>query len=145
MQSIIAEVCEQHGLAEAQLVGNQKNASVVLPRQEAYWRMYHEAGATVLQIARRMGHRDHTTISHGIAAHADRMGAGMTAKQFNDRIRYLCEHYDTATVRREGLTAVITALWQNVAGCRDGLEMLMTRLESGTPTRKPKPAPDSLT
>lgn len=70
-RTIVREVAKKHGLAPAHLRGISRRAIIVRGRQEAYYRLYTECpDLSMPQIGRYLGGRDHTTVLHGIRAHA---------------------------------------------------------------------------
>ncbi len=78
---IIAAVALKHKLKAADLGGRSKKGDIARARQEAMWEMYNrllEDGRhrwTMEQIGARLGGRDHSTVSHGVATHEARIGA----------------------------------------------------------------------
>lgn len=78
MRSIAAAVAEAYGLKVEDLRGTCRERSVAHPRQEAMWRMRQvlcEDGRprySLPQIGAFLGHRDHTTILHGVRAYEKR-------------------------------------------------------------------------
>lgn len=79
MREIAAEVAQAHGLKVDDLTGPSRRWAVARPRQEAFWRCRQVRRAdgqhrySMPMIAAYFGRRDHTTILHGIRAHAARM------------------------------------------------------------------------
>lgn len=75
-QVILADVAAEHGVTVGILIGRKRPSQAVsLARQHAMHRLSTELGMTDSAIARRMGDRHHTTIRHGIDAHAQRLEA----------------------------------------------------------------------
>jgi chromosomal replication initiation ATPase DnaA len=78
--SIIAEVARRRGLTAADLTGTGRWRDVARPRQEAMWLMRQVRRAdgsrrySLPEIGRALGYRDHTTVLHGVRAHAKRHG-----------------------------------------------------------------------
>jgi chromosomal replication initiation ATPase DnaA len=78
MRSIAAAVAEAYGLTVEELRGQCRERSVAHPRQEAMWRMRQvldEDGRprySLPQIGNFLGHRDHTTVLHGVRAYEKR-------------------------------------------------------------------------
>jgi chromosomal replication initiator protein len=67
-------ICERHQLTMTELLGAMHSRYIAWPRQEAYWLCAKETGASLPQIGRAFGDRDHTTVLHGIRQHKKRMG-----------------------------------------------------------------------
>jgi len=78
VRRIIAEICEEHGISEANLKGPYRDRIFARPRQECYARLYAETTLSYPGIGRIMGDRDHTTIMHGVSAHRARQQNGET-------------------------------------------------------------------
>lgn len=74
IKRIILEVCEKHNVRYLGIVGKRRSRSIAWPRQEVYWRAYNETGASLPEIGRALGFRDHTTVMHGVRAYAARNG-----------------------------------------------------------------------
>lgn len=60
-------VCAEFGITAAELESHQRGRRVVVPRQAAMLIASRETTATLCEIGRRLGGRDHTTVMHGIA------------------------------------------------------------------------------
>lgn len=79
MSEILAEVAQRYGITVADLRGPAQRWAISHPRQEAMWLMRQQVRSDgtfwheVTKIARYLN-RDHTTVLHGIAAHAARRG-----------------------------------------------------------------------
>lgn len=69
-QTILVAVCEKHGVSKAALTGPRRHRTVAAARHEAAYRLRHELGLSLLQIA-RLFKRHHTTILNSIERHAD--------------------------------------------------------------------------
>lgn len=63
---IVLDVARRNGVAAADILGQHRLAVIVAARQEVFLRA-REAGYSLSAIGRAMG-RDHTTVSHGVAA-----------------------------------------------------------------------------
>lgn len=80
MKEVIAETADRHGLSYRDLIGNGLARRVTEPRQEAMWRarcVTMPCGRprwSLPQIAAAFK-RDHSTVLHGVRAHAKRVGA----------------------------------------------------------------------
>lgn len=75
IRSILKECADKHGISYDEIVSNRRQRNLVIARQEAMWRCKAETTATYPQIAMAIGHRDHTTILHGVRQHEKRMSA----------------------------------------------------------------------
>ena len=74
-RDIVRQVCAKHGLHIDDLTGPRRSKKVSYPRQEAMYRMRMETPLSYPAIGARLGDRDHTTVMHGVKAHAKRTGA----------------------------------------------------------------------
>lgn len=74
-KTIQREVCEKHQITLSELIGPDRKRMFAWPRQEAMWRCRTETNMSHGEIGRRFGDRDHTTVIHGVRAHAKRTGA----------------------------------------------------------------------
>lgn len=72
---IVAEVCQKHGVSNAEIKGRTRRYAVVTARFEAYSRLSVEMGYSLPMIGRYMGGKDHTGVLHGIRKHKARMEA----------------------------------------------------------------------
>ena len=72
---VFAEVAKRHGLTVADLVGPSRLRQFAWPRQEAFYLAKMQTGASFPEIG-RFARRDHTTVIHGVKAHAARIGDG---------------------------------------------------------------------
>jgi len=66
------EVCANHGVSLKDVLSDIRTKQFVIPRQEIYYRMRHEAKMSLLHIGMRMK-RDHTSVMNGIERHAKRL------------------------------------------------------------------------
>lgn len=73
-KSIIAEICEKHGIDWLDLASHRRSTEIVIARHEAMYRMRRETTMSLPAIGRKLGGRDHTTVLHGIRKHEQRMG-----------------------------------------------------------------------
>ncbi|SDT96803.1 helix-turn-helix domain-containing protein [Stappia sp. ES.058] len=76
-QKILSEVADRHGLTVADLRGRSRGTTIVRARQEAMYRLRAELTLSCPTVAGVIN-RDHTTVSHGAHAHADRHGLPKT-------------------------------------------------------------------
>jgi len=74
-RAILREVAEKHGCAIDQITGPRRSKGVSRARQEAMYRMRMETPLSYPAIGARLGDRDHTTVIHGVKAHAKRANA----------------------------------------------------------------------
>lgn len=72
--AILASVARHHGFTVAELKSARRVKKVVLARQEAAYRIISETPLSYPQVGKLL-HRDHTTILHAVAKHAERTGA----------------------------------------------------------------------
>jgi chromosomal replication initiation ATPase DnaA len=70
---IANEIAKQHGFTFRQLISPRRDAKIAQARQHAMWQLDRDTNLSLPQIGKLMGDRDHTTILHGIRAHARRM------------------------------------------------------------------------
>jgi hypothetical protein len=73
-------VAAKHGLTVHDLRGLSRVRPTVIARQEVMWRGTEELGMSYLEVGRRLGGRDHTTVRHGSGAHAKRNGLTVSAR-----------------------------------------------------------------
>jgi hypothetical protein len=66
---IAQEVSEKHNIPLKELQGNRRFKRLSIARREIFWRLRHEKGMSLLDIARKMG-KDHTTVIHGLRMYA---------------------------------------------------------------------------
>jgi chromosomal replication initiator protein len=64
---IIAEVGSHFDVTLAELRGRGRSKQIVLPRQIAMFLIREETGASLVEIGRYLGNRDHSTVMHGIS------------------------------------------------------------------------------
>jgi hypothetical protein len=72
-KQIARQVAAKHKVSVKDLVSPRRDRPSVLARHEAFWRCKKETTMSLPLIGRRFGGRDHTTVLHGIKAHARRM------------------------------------------------------------------------
>jgi chromosomal replication initiator protein len=63
---VIATVAEKCGVTGEAMKGRNRAQEIVMPRQIAMYLMREETGASLAEIGRALGGRDHTTVIHGI-------------------------------------------------------------------------------
>ena len=74
---IMAEVAEKWGLTAAEMIGVDRKPRFAHARQEAMYRLRSDTQRSMCHIGRMLGGRDHSSVDHGIRAHADRNGLPM--------------------------------------------------------------------
>lgn len=74
LKAIIREVAAKHRVTYEGLVSNRRARWLAWPRQEAYRRCYVETSASLPEIGRAFGGRNHTTIIVGIRNYEARNG-----------------------------------------------------------------------
>ena len=72
-EEIIYRVAREHGIGPRDLRGPGRHRAVAWPRQQAMCELRAQ-GLSLPLIGRILGHRDHTTVIHGIRAHQRRNG-----------------------------------------------------------------------
>jgi chromosomal replication initiator protein len=70
---ILEAVARHFDVPLERLLGRERSAEVVLPRQVAMYLLRCETGASLPQIGDAVGGRDHTTVMYGVERIADRM------------------------------------------------------------------------
>lgn len=68
-RDITKQVCDKYSVRLDDLVGRSRRKALIVPRAELFWRLYHEGGMTMGDIARWSG-RDHSSVSHLVYRHA---------------------------------------------------------------------------
>jgi chromosomal replication initiator protein len=63
---VIEAVTRYYRVTEQDLRGRQRKRDIVLPRQVAMYILRAESDASLVDIGRSLGNRDHTTVLHGI-------------------------------------------------------------------------------
>jgi chromosomal replication initiator protein len=64
---IIAEVSSHFDVTLSELRGRGRSKQIVYPRQIAMYLIRDETGASLVEIGRYLGNRDHSTVMHGIS------------------------------------------------------------------------------
>jgi len=78
LERIRDEVCMARGVSLAELLSPRRGPQAVAARQECMWRMREETTASLPQIGRALGGRDHTTVLHGLRRYAQLAAGGET-------------------------------------------------------------------
>ena len=65
-EDVITTVAEKCGVTTEAMRGRNRAQEIVMPRQIAMYLMREETGASLAEIGRALGGRDHTTVIHGI-------------------------------------------------------------------------------
>lgn len=73
---IIREVCIKYNITLEDLISERRHHAIVVPRQEAMYRLCTETDWSLPRIGRALGNRDHTTVLHGRKAYKRRLDAG---------------------------------------------------------------------
>ena len=63
---IMDTVCEQYGTKKEDIVSKKRNAEIVLPRQIIMYLCREHTDASLEEIGRILGKKDHTTVMSGI-------------------------------------------------------------------------------
>ena len=71
-RSIQLEVCDKYHVNLRDVLSDIRTKQYIIPRQEMYYRMRHEAKMSLLHIGMRM-RRDHTSVMNGIERHTKRL------------------------------------------------------------------------
>lgn len=71
-RNIVHEVCDIYGLTFEEMLSDSHARRITHPRQQAFWRL-NTVGFSLKDIGRFFGGRDHTTVRHGVIAHAKRL------------------------------------------------------------------------
>ena len=72
---ILRETAHKHSVLLSDMLSERRRKHLVAARHEAMYEIYARTNLSLPQIGKKMGWRDHTTIIHGIRAHASRTGA----------------------------------------------------------------------
>jgi len=76
-KKILSEVAEKYGMPPTVFRSKSRDATYVLCRQEASYRLKYELNFSLSQIGRLMGHRDHTTVLHAIRRYEKNLALGL--------------------------------------------------------------------
>jgi chromosomal replication initiation ATPase DnaA len=69
---IATEIARQHGFTFRQLISPRRNQKLAYARHHAMYELDRRTSLSLPQIGKLLGGRDHTTVLHGIRAHAAR-------------------------------------------------------------------------
>jgi chromosomal replication initiation ATPase DnaA len=72
-RAIANEIAKQHGITFRQMISPRRDIKLARARQHAMWELDRHTNLSLPQIGKLLGDRDHTTILHGIRAHAKRI------------------------------------------------------------------------
>ncbi len=89
LEQITRCICEYYHIPEATLRGKQRDRFVVVPRQIAMYLMRQETDASLEDIGKELGGRDHSTILHGYEKIAQEMNHNATLKREIEAIRQM--------------------------------------------------------
>lgn len=73
LQAIGRAAAIEYGIPASEIFGSSRLKHIVRPRQLAFWVAHRDTDASLPDIGRAFGGRDHTTILHGIRAVEARM------------------------------------------------------------------------
>jgi hypothetical protein len=85
-QAIIGQVAHRHRLKPEDIIGRSRAHAVCVARDEACYRICTETDASTVRAGKLLGNRDHSTIFHGIRAHAERHGLVMPSGSAKSRV-----------------------------------------------------------
>lgn len=80
-EEICEEIAAAYGLTVQDLRGGDRTQRVNRPRQHAMYVMSQQAHLTFGMIGQYLGGRDHTTVRHGVRAHAARIAAEWSGRE----------------------------------------------------------------
>lgn len=86
MATFAQAVADKHGVTLDALKGPCRARCIAWPRQEAYWKIYSTGFFSMPQIGQFFGDRDHSTVHHGIRAHAKRIGTPLPPYAVSKRL-----------------------------------------------------------
>lgn len=96
---VIVEVAQAHGLNWRELIGPSRERRVVVPRNEAAFRLVVELRLSYPKAGRVLGNKDHTTVLHSCRRHAQT--SPEAAEIWRRHVE--CETDDRAHKKREAL------------------------------------------
>jgi chromosomal replication initiator protein len=64
--NVVEAVARHYEVSLRELTGRARNKEIVLPRQVAMYLLREETNSSLVDIGHELGHRDHTTVMHGI-------------------------------------------------------------------------------
>ena len=73
-RKILSEVADSANVRASDLIGRCQDQYISSPRQEAFYRIYHETNLSLPKIGELMGGRDHSTVLYGVRQHEARIG-----------------------------------------------------------------------
>ncbi len=80
-QTILEAVCKYYGLETRQLSGKKRDRDISLPRQVAMYLLREETEASLNDIGRALGGRDHSTVLHGWNKISNDMSADLSLRK----------------------------------------------------------------
>ena len=89
IERIIRTVAERFGIMAIDIVSERRTQNVVRPRQIAMWLAKTITTASLPEIGRRIGKRDHTTILHGVKKIERLRASEPETKTITDELLYL--------------------------------------------------------
>jgi chromosomal replication initiation ATPase DnaA len=63
---IIHELCKLYGVGYADIIGNRRHLSIVIPRQKMMWVINQTTNYSSIKIGKGFGGKDHTTVLHAV-------------------------------------------------------------------------------
>lgn len=81
MADILEIVSDAYRISVADLRGARRTRAYAWPRQHAMWLMAQQPHLSLPMIGRFLGGRDHTTVLHGVRAHAARIAAEWSGRE----------------------------------------------------------------
>lgn len=70
---IFIQVCSKYNVSPTDMLSRRRLRRLAWPRQEFYWRARNETIASLPEIGRFIGGRDHSTVAYGSDRHEKRM------------------------------------------------------------------------
>lgn len=80
-QEILDQIAFEYGLSTADILGPNQSRVFSVPRQHCMYLMAQQDHLSLPQIGRFLGGRDHTTVLHGVRAHAARIAAEWSGRE----------------------------------------------------------------
>ncbi len=72
-KQIVMEIAERDRIPVGDLMADFREKHIVRARSEIFYRMRHECGLSYVEIGKRMGNRDHSTVIWGCRRHAEKL------------------------------------------------------------------------
>jgi len=72
---IMARICKVFGVHPAEIISERRNKQVVKARHAIMYWAIRQTRFSLPQVGHRLGGKDHTTVMHGVRAHAKRRAA----------------------------------------------------------------------